>query len=124
MPPGEATMSKEDSARYKDLFSKLDVNKDGIVEVGELAKVMRAQKNLKESDVEGQAKVKAEAEYYQTISQSQQEQYLHQFGFKLCLLTNYEYRSYKYKASEGCFGSPLSIHIQLLVKVFRQMKQE
>ncbi|ELT87743.1 hypothetical protein CAPTEDRAFT_181015 [Capitella teleta] len=43
-------MSKEDSARYKDLFSKLDVNKDGIVEVGELAKVMRAQKNLKESD--------------------------------------------------------------------------
>ena len=57
MAPVESSLSEEDEKRYKKLFAQLDVNKDGIIEVGELAKQMRAQRNLKDSDVDGQAKV-------------------------------------------------------------------
>ena len=50
-------LSPEDRKRFKTLFEKLDINKDGKIEVNELAKGLTAQKTLKAADVAGQAKV-------------------------------------------------------------------
>ena len=57
-PVGAKELTPEDRKRFGELFEKLDVNKDGKIEVSELAKGLKAQKTVKESDIAGQAKVK------------------------------------------------------------------
>ena len=54
---GKVPLTEEQSKRYKELFAKLDVNKDGQVEAKELASVLRATKGLAEKDVQGYTKV-------------------------------------------------------------------
>ena len=50
-------MSTQDKDRFKDLFEKLDVNKDGRVEVSELAAALGKLKGVSEKDVAGHAEV-------------------------------------------------------------------
>ena len=50
-------LSAEDRQRFKDLFIKLDVNKDGSIEVSELAAALRLQK-IPEKQAVGHAKVR------------------------------------------------------------------
>ncbi len=52
----ESSVSEEDRIRFRQLFAKLDVNKDGRIEVNELAVALRAQA-VPEKDAKGHAHV-------------------------------------------------------------------
>ena len=53
----DLTMTKEDKERFEKLFAKLDVNKDGKVEVKELAAALKEMKGFSEENVSRHAKV-------------------------------------------------------------------
>ena len=50
-------MTPEERKRFEDLFSKLDVNKDGKVEVNELSAALKKMKGLSDKAVTGHAQV-------------------------------------------------------------------
>ena len=66
MPPNSTStsLSKEDSKRFVELFEKLDVNKDGKVEVKELATALRSVKGLSDKHVAQHARVNTNIEPY------------------------------------------------------------
>ena len=55
-PGDKPALPAEDEDRFKKLFEKLDSNKDGRIEVGELASALQKQR-VSKSDAAGHAKV-------------------------------------------------------------------
>ena len=54
---GEKSMSFEDQKRYKELFDKLDVNKDGKVEIKELADGLKKMRGVSGKEMQTHAQV-------------------------------------------------------------------
>lgn len=57
-PKQPSAMSVDEKKRFKELFDKLDVNKDGKVEIGELAEGLRKLKGVSSKETQGQAEVR------------------------------------------------------------------
>jgi len=47
-------VTQDDHKRFEELFSKLDVNKDGKIEIGELTSALAAARNVSDADQHAQ----------------------------------------------------------------------